>query len=70
MSDYAEPVPSRRAPRRRPRDQREAFLRDSLALERLHERTYLDFGFRLVNVPAGPLTDRVAVVQQAVAGVD
>jgi hypothetical protein len=26
-------------------------------------------GFRLVNVPAGPLTDRVAVVRQAVAGV-
>ena len=44
-------------------------LEDSLAFERLHERTYLDFGFRLVNVPAGPLTDRVAVVRQAVARV-
>lgn len=39
---------------------------DSLAFERLHERTYLDPGFHLVNVPAGSLTDRVALIQQII----
>lgn len=39
---------------------------DSLAFERLHERTYLDLGFHLVNVPAGKLTDRVALIQQTI----
>jgi len=37
---------------------------DSLVFEQLHEQTYRDLGFDLVEVPAGPLTDRVAVVQQ------
>ena len=27
---------------------------DSLAFERIHEQTYRDLGFRLVDVPAGP----------------
>jgi predicted ATPase len=35
---------------------------DSLAFEAVHERTYAEFGFRLVDVPAGPLPDRVATV--------
>lgn len=39
---------------------------DSLVFERFHEQAYRDLGFRLVEVPAGPLTDRVAVVQQTV----
>jgi predicted ATPase len=39
---------------------------DSLAFERLHERTYLDLGLHLINVPAGPLTDRVALIRQAI----
>jgi predicted ATPase len=39
---------------------------DSLVFEQLHEQAYRDLGFRLVEVPAGPLTDRVAVVQQTV----
>jgi len=37
---------------------------DSLVFEQLHEQTYRDLGFRLVEVPAGPLTERVALVQQ------
>ena len=39
---------------------------ESLVFERLHEQVYRDLGFRLVEVPAGPLTDRVAVVQQTI----
>lgn len=40
----------------------------SLDFERLHEETYLKLGFRLVDVPAGPLIDRVRLVQQTVEG--
>lgn len=39
---------------------------DSLAFERLHERTYLDLGFHLVNVHAGKLVDRVALIEQTI----
>jgi len=35
---------------------------DSLAFERLHEQAYRDLGFQLVDVPAGPLADRVAMI--------
>lgn len=38
----------------------------SLDFERLHEETYRECGFRLIDVPSGPLTDRVALVQQTV----
>jgi predicted ATPase len=41
-------------------------LADSLAFEELHERTYRDLGFRLVDVPPGPLADRVDVVHREV----
>ncbi len=34
-------------------------FQDSLAFEALHERTYERLGFRLENVPAGPVPDRV-----------
>lgn len=37
---------------------------DSLRFEQLHEQTYQELGFRLVDIPAGPLTDRVARIQQ------
>jgi predicted ATPase len=39
---------------------------DSLDFERLHEQVYRDLGFRLVDVPAAPLTDRVALIRRAV----
>jgi len=39
---------------------------DSLVFEQLHEQVYRDLGFQLVEVPAGPLTDRVALVQQTI----
>lgn len=39
---------------------------DSLIFERIHERTYRDLGFEVVNVPVGRLADRVALIRQAV----
>jgi predicted ATPase len=39
---------------------------DSVAFERLHEQTYRDLGFQLIDVPPGPLADRAAVIQQIV----
>ncbi|MGH3876298.1 MAG: AAA family ATPase [Actinophytocola sp.] len=41
-------------------------LADSLVFERLHERTYRGLGFQLVDVPAGPLPERVALVRREV----
>jgi len=35
---------------------------ESLAFEKLHERTYRELGFELIEVPAGPLPWRVAQV--------
>ncbi|GAB3675902.1 AAA family ATPase [Saccharopolyspora tripterygii] len=37
---------------------------DSLAFEQLHEKTYRELGFRLVEVPAARLDERVALVRQ------
>jgi predicted ATPase len=39
---------------------------DSLVFEQVHEQAYRDAGFRLVEVPAGPLTDRVGLIQETV----
>jgi predicted ATPase len=39
---------------------------DSLRFEGIHEQTYLELGFRLVDVPPGPLRDRVRLVSQTV----
>ena len=42
---------------------RQISFEDSLAFERLHEQTYRDLGFQLVEVPAGPLAERVALIR-------
>jgi predicted ATPase len=39
---------------------------ESLVFEQLHEQTYRGLGFRLIDVPAGPLADRVTLVEQTV----
>jgi predicted ATPase len=39
---------------------------DALRFERIHESTYRELGFALVEVPAGPLPGRVAQIEQAV----
>lgn len=40
---------------------------DAAAFEQVHEETYRELGFRLIDVVAGPLADRVAVVEHAAA---
>jgi predicted ATPase len=39
---------------------------DALAFERIHEQTYRELGFLLVDVPAGPLPGRVALIERFV----
>ena len=39
-------------------------LADSLVFEDVHERTYRELGFRLVDVPAGPLANRAEQVRR------
>ncbi len=39
---------------------------DSLRFERLHEDTYRAFGFRLIDIPAGPLPGRVRKIRAAI----
>jgi predicted ATPase len=39
-------------------------LADSHVFEKVHERTYTELGFRLVDVPAGPLASRAALVRR------
>lgn len=39
---------------------------DSLLFERLHEHAYRELGFQLVEVPAGPLPDRVALIRHTI----
>ncbi len=45
---------------------RQMSFEDSLNFEQLHRRTYRDLGFKLAEVPAASLGDRVALVQQTV----
>lgn len=37
---------------------------DSLAFERVHEESYRALGYELVDVPAGPVADRVAAIRR------
>jgi len=50
-----------------PTPARQISFQDSLAFERLHEQVYRELGFQLVEVPAGPLADRVALIRQTVS---
>jgi predicted ATPase len=46
-------------------------LTDALAFEKVHERTYRELGFTLIEVPAGPLLSRTELVRrqaEALAG--
>jgi len=49
-----------------PTPARRISFEDSLVFEQVHEQTYRDLGFHLVEVPAGPLADRVARIQQTI----
>lgn len=39
---------------------------DSLIFEQLHEQAYRELGFKLIDVPAGPLNDRAALILQTI----
>lgn len=51
----------------RPTDARRISYADSLVFERLHEDVYRELGFRLVEVGAGPLAERVARIEAALS---
>jgi predicted ATPase len=42
---------------------------DAVAFEKVHEETYRELGFRLIEVAPGPLADRVGVVKREIEGV-
>jgi predicted ATPase len=42
-------------------------LADSLEFEQVHESTYRELGYELIEVPAAPLRERVAVITTAVS---
>lgn len=42
-------------------------LAEALAFEKVHEQAYAELGFRLIDVPAGPVADRARLVTRAVA---
>lgn len=50
-----------------PTPARQISFQDSLAFERLHEQVYRELGFQLIEVPARPLADRVALIKQTVS---
>ena len=50
-----------------PTDARRITFEDSLAFERVHRETYGRFGFDLVAIPRGPLAERAARVEAALA---
>jgi predicted ATPase len=50
----------------KPTAARQISFEDSLTFERLHEQAYRELGFKLVDVPAGPLADRTALILQAI----
>ena len=47
-----------------PTSARRISFAESLAFEAVHERTYQELGFTLIDVPAGPLADRAALVRR------
>jgi len=50
-----------------PTEARRISFEDSLTFERLHEQTYRAFGYRLIDVPAGPLPDRVTAIRTVIS---
>lgn len=50
-----------------PTPARQISFEESLAFERLHEQVYRELGFQLIEVPAGPLADRVALIKHTVS---
>ncbi|MFI6814938.1 AAA family ATPase [Nonomuraea sp. NPDC050328] len=49
-----------------PTEARRITFEESLRFEELHERSYRAFGFQLVDVPAAPVEERLALIRAAV----
>ena len=47
-----------------PTSARRISLAESLAFEEVHDQTYRELGFRLIDVPPGPLTERAELVRR------
>lgn len=46
---------------------RKISFEDSLKFERIHEQTYRAFGYQLIDIPAGPLPQRVTTIQTTIS---
>jgi predicted ATPase len=53
-----------------PTSARRISLSDSLAFGEVHRRTYTELGFRLVDVPAGPLAVRAGLIRREAGEAD
>ena len=49
-----------------PTTARRISFEDSLAFERVHEKTYRAFGYELVDIPAGPPERRAATIRDLI----
>lgn len=49
-----------------PTEARRISFEDTLRFERIHEQTYREFGFELISIERGPLTERVSTIKAAV----
>jgi predicted ATPase len=49
-----------------PTAERRISFEDSLAFEQIHRESYRAFGYRLIDIPAGPVPDRVAAITGAI----
>ncbi|WP_411076570.1 AAA family ATPase [Streptomyces sp. cmx-4-7] len=53
-----------------PTSARRISFQESLVFEKIHEQSYRAFGFELIGIPAGDLTDRVAAVSSVISRPD
>ena len=49
-----------------PTEARRISFKDALRFEKVHEKTYRDFGFELVSVEPGSLAERVSIIKAAI----
>jgi predicted ATPase len=53
-----------------PTDARRITFEETLRFEKIHEETYRDFGFELVSIEPGSLTERVGIIKAAMTDPD
>jgi predicted ATPase len=51
-----------------PTDARRISYQDALGFERLHDAAYVECGYELIDVPAGPVEERAAIIEAVIAG--